>query len=117
MTGMHTQTGKKIGGLAHIRQSIADILTTPLGSRVMRRDYGSLLFELIDQPENGATQVRLFAATAQALLKWEPRIQIKQITITRTSTAGKVILSLNAVRLFNGAEIDLSLPLLMNGGA
>ena len=31
-----------------LAQSIADIITTPLGSRTMRRDYGCLLFELLD---------------------------------------------------------------------
>uniref|UniRef100_UPI0026076D20 ATPase domain-containing protein n=1 Tax=uncultured Sphingobium sp. TaxID=316087 RepID=UPI0026076D20 len=31
---------------------VRDILTTPIGSRLMRRDYGSLIPELIDQPAN-----------------------------------------------------------------
>ncbi|MGL4827152.1 MAG: GPW/gp25 family protein, partial [Vibrionaceae bacterium] len=47
---MNRFTGYSISELQHIKQSIQDILTTPLGSRVMRRDYGSAIFELIDQP-------------------------------------------------------------------
>ncbi|KPN28874.1 baseplate wedge subunit [Halolamina pelagica] len=43
MPGVDRTNGQRLEGLAHIRQSVADILTTPLGSRVMRRDYGSLL--------------------------------------------------------------------------
>lgn len=27
--------------LDHIRQSVQDILTTPIGTRIMRREYGS----------------------------------------------------------------------------
>lgn len=40
---MNAHTGGAIDRLAHIRQSIADILTTRIGSRVMRREYGSQL--------------------------------------------------------------------------
>ena len=47
---MHRHTGEGISGTAHLRQSVFDILQTPTGSRVMRRDYGSTLFTLIDQP-------------------------------------------------------------------
>ena len=47
MTGMDRETGKSLSGIEHLRQSIRDILTTPIGSRVMRRDYGSRLFELL----------------------------------------------------------------------
>ncbi len=42
-TGMSRETGVTLVELEHIRQSVRDILTTPLGSRVMRRNYGSLL--------------------------------------------------------------------------
>ena len=63
---MNRNTGRAVAGLEHLRQSVADILTTPVGSRVMRRDYGSLVPELIDQPDNETTQVRLFSAVAGA---------------------------------------------------
>ena len=54
VTGINTNTGRSISGKAHLRQSIADILSTPIGSRVMRRNYGSHLFDLIDQAANDA---------------------------------------------------------------
>ena len=52
MTGMSRFTGEKLdpNSDAHLVQSIGDILTTPLGSRVLRRSYGSELPDLIDQP-------------------------------------------------------------------
>ncbi|CRY18829.1 phage baseplate assembly protein [Yersinia enterocolitica] len=46
--GMSRNTGRAITDADHISQSIADILITPVGSRVTRRTYGSLLSELID---------------------------------------------------------------------
>ena len=84
MTGMSRTTGRRLDETAHIRQSIADILTTPLGSRVMRRDYGSLLPELIDHPQNDATNLMLMAATVDALLRWEPRLRIDQVQTYRS---------------------------------
>lgn len=73
---MNATTGRSIDGMEHIRQSIKDILTTRLGTRLMRRDYGSLVPELIDHPGNAATVLRLQAASVMAILRWEPRIRI-----------------------------------------
>ena len=49
--GMNRNTGLGISDTEHISQSMRDILLTPVGSRVMRREYGSLLF---GYPEVGA---------------------------------------------------------------
>ncbi len=52
MRGTDANTGKALSGLEHLRQSVRDILTTPIGTRVMRREYGSQLYALIDAPLN-----------------------------------------------------------------
>jgi len=79
--GRSKATGQLISGTEHLAQSIGDILTTPLGSRVMRRDYGSELPDLIDQPANPATRVRLYGAAATALARWEPRFTLQQVSL------------------------------------
>ena len=81
MIGMARTTGKAISGDEHLRQSINDILTTPIGGRVMRRDYGSLVPELVDEPLNRGTILRLYAAVAQALRRWEPRLKLARVTV------------------------------------
>ncbi|EXU76011.1 baseplate assembly protein, partial [Erwinia mallotivora] len=48
--GMNRDTGEAVTDIDHIRQSVRDILITPEGSRVARREYGSLLSRLTDQP-------------------------------------------------------------------
>ncbi|MBU1605788.1 MAG: GPW/gp25 family protein [Gammaproteobacteria bacterium] len=78
MKGMNSTTGKAIEDDAWIAQAVADVLLTPIGTRVMRRDYGSLLPALIDQPLNHATALQLYAASAGALRRWVP-----QLTLTR----------------------------------
>ncbi|EKM0775929.1 baseplate assembly protein, partial [Escherichia coli] len=52
--GMSQSNGKAITDTDHLRQSVRDILLTPQGSRIARREYGSLLSALIDQPQNPA---------------------------------------------------------------
>nr|WP_313073488.1 GPW/gp25 family protein [Melaminivora sp.] len=80
---MDRATGGRIDAMAHLRQSVADILSTPIGSRVMRREYGSLVPALIDQPDSLATQTRVFSAIASALMRWEPRLTLEKIGIER----------------------------------
>lgn len=48
--GMSRNDGQVIADTDHLRQSVRDILLTPQGSRLARREYGSLLSALIDQP-------------------------------------------------------------------
>lgn len=106
MNGTNSQTGKSLAGIEHLRQSIKDILTTPIGSRVMRRDYGSRLFELIDAPLNRSTVLELYAATAGALERWEPRFELQSVQAV-SATPGRVELVLVGKYLIDGQTIKL----------
>ena len=106
MYGISAITGRKLGGIDHLRQSIRDILTTPIGSRVMRREYGSRLFDLIDNPYSSATKLAIIAATAEALMTWEPRIEVEQITL-RSHEPGHVIIDLTGRYLPEGRNITI----------
>jgi phage baseplate assembly protein W len=106
MRGTNATTGKAVSGLDHLKQSIRDILTTPIGSRVMRRDYGSRLFQLVDAPLNRGTIAQLYAATIEALLRWEPRISPRRVGITAASS-GRVEIELEATYTPTGEPITL----------
>ncbi|WP_337263326.1 MULTISPECIES: GPW/gp25 family protein [unclassified Serratia (in: enterobacteria)] len=79
--GMNSRTGRAMSDMAHIQQSVADIICTPIGSRLQRRTYGSLIFSLLDNPQNPATQLKVMSAIYSAVLKWEPRIALSSITL------------------------------------
>lgn len=98
MQGTDRSSGKSIDGTAHLAQSIADILTTPIGSRVMRRDYGSLLPSLIDAPFHATTRIRLYAATAAALMRWEPRIKLTRVGMATGDAPGAVVVTVEGTR-------------------
>lgn len=79
--GMNCQNGRSITDMDHINQSVKDILTTPIGSRVERRGYGSFLFLLLDNPNTDATRLRVISATVMALNQWEPRIKLDAVEL------------------------------------
>ncbi len=82
MAGIDALSGTVLDELADIRQSIADILATPVGTRVMRRDYGSHIFDLVDAPGSPAGAMALIAAAADAIARWEQRVTLKSARIT-----------------------------------
>lgn len=106
MIGMSGTDGKSLSGIDHLRQSIRDILTTPIGSRVMRRDYGSRLFQLVDRPTTPALMVELYVATAEALDRWEPRFKLLEVK-GEVVAEGHVSLTLSGRYLPDGREISL----------
>lgn len=120
MIGMHASNGKAISGNAHLAQSISDILSTPLGTRVMRRDYGSMLFELIDQPLNAATRMLVNAATAIAIKRWEPRIRLTAVAMSGGSAEGQLDIEIQGERTdlpIANSRVSLSIPIRRGGAA
>lgn len=107
--GMHAARGVDVGGLAHLRQSVADILTTPIGSRVMRRSFGARLFDLVDRPANAATLMQLYAATALALARWEPRLSLQSVAMDDIQRLGegRIGLTLTGVYMPEGRPVRL----------
>lgn len=109
--GMNSQTGLSISEVEHIRQSVRDILVTPIGSRVMRREYGSLLSALIDQPQSPALRRQIMAACYSAIQKWEPRISLTAITFERSETDGGLYVDITGTRSTGGQSFSLTIPL------
>ncbi|EBX2304284.1 baseplate assembly protein [Salmonella enterica subsp. enterica serovar Sekondi] len=104
--GMSRNDGQVIADTDHLRQSVRDILLTPQGSRIARREYGSLLSALIDQPQNPALRLQIMSAVYVALNRWEPRLTLDSITINGNFD-GSMVVELTGQRN-NGAPVSLS---------
>ncbi len=109
--GMNSQTGLSISEVEHIRQSVRDILVTPVGSRVMRREYGSLLAQMIDQPQSPALRLQIMAACYSAIQKWEPRVSLTTITFERSDTDGGLYVDITGTRTETSLPFSLTIPL------
>lgn len=105
--GMSRDTGRAITETDHLCQSVRDILLTPQGSRLARREYGSLLSALIDQPQNPALRLQSMAAVYVALRRWEPRLQLDTITVNSSSMDGAMVIELAGQRN-DGVPVSLS---------
>lgn len=101
---MSRDTAGRLEYRDHLRQSIIDILTTPTGTRVHRRDYGSILPRLVDRPVNTSLVSDVISGVAAALSKWEPRIRVERIQLV-SADAGAITLQLTAVRIEDGTPI------------
>ena len=110
MHGMNATTGKPLEGDAHLSQSIGDILSTPIGTRIGLRDYGSDLPDLIDQPANRAGALRLYAAAALAIARWEPRIALIRVGIAATATPGAFAMLVEGRRTDTPGSTRLTIP-------
>ncbi|MDM1022070.1 GPW/gp25 family protein [Acinetobacter sp. VNK23] len=113
---MSRKNGRQLSEMDHIKQSIEDILTTPLGSRLMRRDYGSIVPDLIDQPISDVLVLKLYSAIYTAITKFENRISIEQIYISDIQKHGLSI-DLEAVYFITNQSINLNIPLQMGAVA
>ena len=82
MIGMDRRNGQPLGGLAHLKQSIEDILGTPLGSRRMRPEYGSQLRRMVDLPLSEGWKSAVQAEVARSLGPWEPRIRLQSVKVS-----------------------------------
>lgn len=114
---MNRETGTALGTVEHIGQSIRDILTTRLGTRVMRREYGSLLPELVDQPFNDTTRLRVYAASVIALMRWEPRVRLSRVQLLGAKLQGPVVITLEGSIVDHNQALSMSLPLQLGGSA
>ena len=106
MNGTDNTTGQYLAGTDHLRQSVADILTTPLNGRAMVRGYGSRLFSLVDMPMNDAIKIQIYAAVHEALNRWEPRLTIDRVTVSSTP-AGRLEIGLSGRYMPEGQPITM----------
>ncbi|WP_144180351.1 MULTISPECIES: GPW/gp25 family protein [unclassified Pseudomonas] len=107
MIGVDRRTGQPLSGLDHLKQSIEDILTTPLGSRRMRPEYGSHLRRFVDLPVNEGWKSAVQAEVARALGRWEPRVQLERVKVISVLD-GQIGLELTGQYLGNSAVVEVS---------
>jgi phage baseplate assembly protein W len=64
-----------------LRENIIQILMTGNGERVMRRDYGGGLRQLIHDPNNGPLWAIIQHQIAKAISRLEPRVLLQDLSI------------------------------------
>jgi phage baseplate assembly protein W len=79
-------------GEERIRQSIWLILATAPGERVMLPAFGCGIHDLVFQPNTVAVRGSVQAEVSNALTRWEPRIDVLDVTVTAPPGQPEVML-------------------------
>lgn len=102
LVGMCRQTGRLIGGVEHLKQSIADILGTRKGTRRERPEYGSDIPAMVDLPVTRGWISSAQAESARAIGRWEPRIRLERVAVLSV-VDGKVTFRISGA--FDGRDV------------
>ena len=92
--GLNAANGEPLNDWDHVQQSIRKILMTPICARVMRRDFGSELPDLIDAKMTRRNILAVYSAAAAAIAKWEPRFRMTSGQVRRADATGLLLLIL-----------------------
>lgn len=71
-----------VDGLELIRQSVATILDTEPGERIMLPSFGCGLRRYLMEPNTQATRTAMAEDITTALGLWEPRIRLLKVAVT-----------------------------------
>lgn len=69
-------------GPSRIQDSIWIIIKTALGERLMRPTFGAGVDDFVFESNSEINRAQLSAAIKDALLKWEPRIELDDVRVT-----------------------------------
>jgi phage baseplate assembly protein W len=75
-----------IGGEDEIEASLRMILSTALGERVMRPDFGCEIWDLVFDPLGPNTLGTMNHAVRRAAAQWEPRVDLVDVAIDDTAS-------------------------------
>jgi len=100
-----------------IESAIEIILGTSPGERVMRPEFGCGIWELVMEPNTAQLHGRLQARVRDALVRWEPRIDVLEIRIESPPEKKNVLLIRIDYRIrANNAAYNLVYPFFLQEG-
>jgi len=100
-----------------VQQSIWIILSTAKGERAMRADFGCGIHDLVFDTPTASTGGQVAAAVRDALLRFEPRIHVRDVNVNPGGNGEVLLISVDyEVRATNNA-FNLVYPFYLTGGA
>ncbi len=98
-----------------IKQSIHIILGTAKGERVMRPTFGCNIHDYIFAVINATTLNRIKSAVREALILWEPRIEVLRIqSSTRNANRGVIDVEINYKVRYTNTAFNLVYPVYLD---
>ncbi len=105
------------GGLAlakgenDIKEAIVAILCTAQGERVMRPEFGSSIHEFVFAPNNATTAGLIAYQVQEALVRWEPRIELTNVDVQPDPLEdGRVLINIQYRVKATNDEVNMVYP-------
>jgi hypothetical protein len=100
-----------------IKDSIMIILGTAKGERVMRPDFGCGIDELVFAPLNTSTSTLIDFHVREALLIWEPRIDVLNVIVsTEKKESGILYINIDYIVKASNTKRNLVYPFYLERG-
>ena len=104
-------------GAEKVRQAIWLILSTAPGERPMRPDFGCGIHDLVFMPNTVALRGLVQAKVREALIKWEPRIDVVNVNVESPAEVGnQLLIRIDYAVRSNNAFFNLVYPFYLNEG-
>lgn len=97
-------------GPEKVRQSIAIILDTDPGERIMRPTFGCGLRRYLMKPNTVAIRALIQHDVTRALGRWEPRVQLTSVAVTAGDDPSLVLIAIAYVHVRDGRPGNLVYP-------
>jgi phage baseplate assembly protein W len=94
-----------------IRESLWILFSTSLGERVMLPSYGTQIWQMVFRAINTTLTTQLADLVRQAILYWEPRIDVVNISVTPdASQDGRVLIMVDYIVRRTNTRSNLVYP-------
>lgn len=113
-----TGTVNMSSGPRDVAESLRILVSTLPGERAMRPDYGAAFQDLLFASMDTTTQTEFFDRIRMALLQYEPRILVEQLTLnTDFLTEGRVELIVDYRLRSNNTRYNFVYPFYLEEGS
>lgn len=100
-----------------IKQALHVLLSTTLGERVMRSDFGADLKQQVFEPMDAAFQPFVASIIRRAIVLYEPRINLDSVDVDSTPEEGRIELTVNFTIISNNTRSNIVYPYYITEGS
>lgn len=94
-----------------VRDAIRIILGTAKGERLMRPEFGCDIHQFAFETVDGATTTLVEGSVEEALIRWEPRIDVEEVSARRDpDEPNKLLIDVEYVVRSTNAESNMVYP-------
>jgi len=99
-----------------IKQSLGIILSTTLGERVMRSDFGANLHQQVFEPMDAAFQAYVQSIISDAITNYETRVNLDSVDVFADNEGGLIELTVNFTIISTNSRANIVYPYYLNEG-